>query len=178
MDQAMQSLQNGIIERQNELRSLVEILGKHAYRLQTTSNTIKVLTIVLSAISTAKGVADKVYGSEDHRTLVLFTLIGILTTVALGFEASFKLEKRAAELNLLSATTQATVIHVDSEWRRNIGSIYDSDLRQAARNMLTLQDGKLEEIHQKAASNGLNVTLQVRSLEDPGGSRPEGPYAA
>jgi hypothetical protein len=167
MDQAMQSLQNGIVDRQNELRSLVEIVGKHAYRLQLTSNILKVLTIVLSAVSTAKGVADKIYGSDDHRTLVVFTLVGLLTTVALAFEASFKLEKRAAELNLLSATTQATVIRVDSEWRMNIGSISDSDLRQAARDLLSVQDAKLEEIHQKAASSGLNVTLQVRSLEDP-----------
>lgn len=167
MDRAMQSLQNGIVDRQTELRSLVEIVGRHAYRLQRASNTLKVSTIVLSAISTAKGAADQIYGSGNHSTLVLFTLVAMLTTVALGFEASFKLEKRAAELNLLSATTQATVIQVDSEWRMNIGSISDSDLRQAARNLLTLQDQKLEEIHQKAASSGLNVTLQVRSLEDP-----------
>src|SRR5260370_6407676 len=138
----MQSLQNGIVDRQNELRRLVEIVGKHAYRLQRTSNSIKVATIVLSAVSTAKGVADKIYGSDDPRTLVIFTLIGIVTTVALGFEASFKLEKRAAELNLLSATTQATVIHVDSEWRKTIGSHSDSDLRQSGRHLLTLQDGK------------------------------------
>jgi len=163
----MNSLQSGISERQNELRNLVEILGRHAYRLQRTSNIIKVSTIVLSAISTAKGVVDRIYGADDHRILLLFTFIGILTTVALGFEASFKLEKRAAELNLLSASTQSTVIHVDSEWRKNIGSMYDSYLRQAARDLLTLQDKKLEEIHQKAASSGLNVTLQVRSLGDP-----------
>ena len=167
MDQAMQSLQNGIIDRQKELRSLVEIVGGHAYRLQRASNLIKVSTIVLSAISTAKGAADVIYGSNSHSTLIAFTLVAMLTTVTLGFEAAFKLEKRAAELNLLSATAKATVIHVDSDWRKNIGSISDSDLRQAARNLLTLQDGKLEEIHQKAASNGLNVTLQVRLLEDP-----------
>jgi hypothetical protein len=170
----MRSLQNGIVDRQNELRRLVEILGKHAYRLQRTSNIIKVATIVLSALSTTKGVVDKIYGSDDHRTLVIFTIIGIVTTVALGFEASFKLEKRAAELNLLSATTQGTVIHVDSEWRKNIGSHSDADPRQAGRDLLTLQDGKLEEIHQKAANSGLNVTLQVRSLEDPA----DQPYTA
>jgi hypothetical protein len=169
MDVAMRSLQKGIIERQNELRNLVQILGKHSYRLQLTSNTLKVSTIILSAVTTAKGVADKIYGAEDHRTLIVFTLIGLITTVALGFEASFKLEKRAAELNLLSASTQATVVRVDSEWRKNIESMDDSDRRRAAaRDLLTLQDSKLQEIHQKAASSGLNVILQVRSLEEPG----------
>lgn len=169
MDVAMRSLQKGILERQNELRNLVAILGKQAQRLQFTSNALKVATIVLSAVSTAKGVVDKIYGADDHRTLLVFTLIGIITTVALGFEASFKLEKRAAELNLLSASAQATVINVDSEWRKNIGSMNNSERREAAaRDLLTLQDSKLQEIHQKAASNGLNVTLQVRSLEEPG----------
>lgn len=167
MDYSMQSLQNGISDRQNELRSLVEIIGKRAYRLQQLSNTIKVLTIILSAISTAKGAIDKIYGSDNHASLMWFTLVAMLTTIAIGFEAAFKMEKRAAELNLLSATTQTTVIHVDSEWRKNIGSESDSDLRQAARSLLTLQDSKLEEIHQKAASNGVNLTLQIRSLEDP-----------
>ena len=169
MEGAMRSRRNGILERQNELRNLVEILGKHAYRQQRTSNTLKVATIVLSAVSTAKGVFDKIYGADDHRTLLIFTLIGIITTVALGFEAPFKLEKRAAELNLLSASTQATVINVDSEWRKNIASMDDFHRREAAaRDLLTLQDSKLQEIHQKAASNGLNVTLQVRALEEPG----------
>lgn len=167
MDTQMQSLQSGIIDRQNELRSLVEIVGRRAYRLQMASNMLKVSTIILSAISTAKGAADKIYGSDNHSTLVLFTLVAMITTVALGFEASFKLEKRAAELNLLSATTQATVIQIDSQWRQNIGSISDHDLRQAARDLLTQQDGQLGEIHQKAANNGLNVALQVRALEDP-----------
>ena len=167
MDSSMQSLQSGISDRQNELRSLVEIIGKRAYRLQQLSNIMKVVTIVLSAISTAKGAIDKIYGSDNNLTLVLFTVVAMLITITVGFEAAFKLEKRAAELNILSATTQATVIHVDSEWRKNIGSESGSDIRQAARALLTLQDSKLEEIHQKAASNGVNLTLQVRQLEDP-----------
>jgi hypothetical protein len=173
MNREMQSAQNGIVDRQRELRSLVEIIGKHGYRLQRTSNIIKVATIVLSAVSTAKGVADKIYGADDSRILIIFTLIGIVTTVALGFEASFKLEKRAAELNLLSATTQATVINVDSLWRKTIGTFSDANL-QAARDLLSLQDRQLAEIHQKAASSGLNVTLQLRSLEDPA----DQPYTA
>lgn len=168
MDQAMQSLQNGITDRQNELRNLVEILGKKGYRLSLISNSLRVLTIVLSAISAAKGVADKIYGSDSNSTLIIFTIVGMLTTIALGFEAAFKLEKRAVDLNALSATAQATAIHVDSEWRKNIGSGSDLDLlRQAARDLLTLQDAKLADIHQKAASYGVNLTIEVRALENP-----------
>jgi hypothetical protein len=170
----MQSLQNGIEDRQRELNNLVDILGKQGFRLQRMSNWLRVATIVLSAVTTAKGAADKVFGTESHGSLVIFTLLGIVTTAAIGLEAAFKFEKRAADLNLLSASCQGTVIAVDSEWRKSIGSVHDSDLRKAARDLLTLQDAKLAEIHQKAAGAGINVTLEVRKLEDP----LDAPYSA
>ncbi|QOZ47386.1 hypothetical protein XH89_30790 [Bradyrhizobium sp. CCBAU 53340] len=167
MNHLMSSLQNGINDRQRELRQLVTLLGAHAFRLQRISNYLRVITILLSAITTAKGVADKVYGADFTPALLIFTALGIVTTAAIGIEAAFKFEKRAADLNMLSATTQTTVITVDSEWRKNIGSIGDSDLRKAARDLITMQDAKLTEIHQKAALAGINLTLEIRELEDP-----------
>ncbi|MBO9713920.1 hypothetical protein [Sphingomonas sp.] len=170
----MKSLQNGIDDRQRELRQLVGILGEKAYHIQILSNWLRVATILLSSLSAAKAAADSAFGPSNVGVLAIFTALGIMTTVLLGLEAAFKFEKRAADLNLLAATTQATVISVDSEWRRNIGSFHDSDLRAAARDILTLQDAKLTEIHQKAASAGINLVLQVRKLEDPA----DRPYAA
>lgn len=161
------SLQRGISDRQKELRETVAILGKHAYRLQRVSNWLRVATIVLSAVTTAKGVADKAFGDGALTSLVVFTVLGIITTATIGIEAAFKFEKRAADMNLLSATAQATVIAVDSEWRKTIGSIGDSDLRKAARDLLTMQDAKLAEIHQKAAAAGIHLTLEIRELETP-----------
>ena len=163
----MSSLQKGINDRQEELNRLVTILGTRAYRLQRTSNWLRIATIILSAVTTAKGAADKIYGTDSTYALAIFTALGIATTAAIGVEAAFKFEKRAADMNLLAASCQATVIAVDSEWRKNIGSIGDSDLRKAARDLLTLQDAKLAEIHQKAAAAGAPVTLEVRKLEDP-----------
>lgn len=167
MDPLMQSLQNGISDRQKELNNLVSILGYKAYRMQNTSNLLRICTILLSAITTARGVADKILGIDSAASLLAFTAVGIVTTAAIGIETAFKFEKRAADLNMLSASCQATVIAVDSEWRKNIGSIADSDLRKAARELLTLQDTKLAEIHQKGAAAGMNITLAVRELEDP-----------
>jgi hypothetical protein len=172
------SLQRGISDRQKELREMVSILGQHAFRLQRMSNWLKVATIVLSAVTTAKGVADKAFGDNALAPLLIFTALGIITTAAIGIEAAFKLEKRAADLNLLSAATQATVITVDSEWRKNIGSVGDSDLRVAARDLLTMQDAKLTEIHQKAATAGIHLTLEVRDLEEPSDSDRRVPYTA
>ena len=167
MDQAMQSLQNGINDRQRELRALVPILGTKAFKLQRLSNWLRVATILLSALSSVKAVADTAMGEASSQVLLSFALINLGTPVLLGLEAAFKFEKRAADLNILAATTQATVISVDSEWRKNIGSFHDMDLRKAARDILTLQDAKLTEIHQRAASLGVNLVLQVRELEDP-----------
>jgi hypothetical protein len=164
-DELMNSLQKGINDRQAELRALVSLLGAYAYRLQRISNWLRILTILLSAITTAKGVADQIYGEKYVPVLVTFTILGIFTTVAIGVEAAFKFEKRAADLSMLAATTQSTLINVDSEWRKNIGSIGDSDLRKAAGDLITTQDAKLTDVHQKAAAAGLNLTLERRDLE-------------
>ena len=163
----MSSLQRGINDHQRELRDLVSILGVKAFNLQRISNWPRVTTILLSAVTTAKGVLDKIYGAEAVAPLLVFTALGVMTTVAIGLEAAFKFEKRAADLNLLSATAQATVISVDSEWRKNIGSMDDTDLRQAARKLIAMQDTKLIELHQKAAGAGIHLTLAVRELEEP-----------
>ena len=109
----------------------------------------------------------EVWGADATRPLLSFTVIGVVTTALLGIEAAFKFERRSADIGLLSASCQATIITVDSEWRKTIGSVDDSDLREAARNILTMQDATLAEIHQKAAGLGLNITIAVRELEDP-----------
>lgn len=162
----MTSLQRGIQDRQIELRQLVGVLGKKAHRLQILSNSLKVTAIVLAAGSTAKGVADKLVGADNHYSLISFTLIGLITTIVLGVEAAFRLEKRAAELNGLSASCQAAVIKIDSEWRKRIGSGDDNPI-MAGRELISVQDAKLAEIHEKAASLGVHVTLEIRELENP-----------
>ncbi|WP_158930778.1 hypothetical protein [Acidisphaera sp. S103] len=171
----MQSLQEGINERQNDLRELVNILGRKSYNMQRFSNWMRVLTIVLSAILTAKGVSDKILGADAAIPLISFTAIGIINTALLGVEAAFKFEKRSADINTMSASCQAAMIAVDSQWRKEIGSISDSDLRKAARDILTTQDKALTEAHQKAASLGIHLTIAQRELEKPDNQMP---YAA
>ena len=167
MNHMMDSLQNGINDRQKDLRELVNILGKKSHDMQRLSNWMKVLTIVLSAVLTAKGVSDKILGGDAATPLISFTAIGILNTALLGIEAAFKFEKRAADINTMSASCQAAMIAVDSQWRKEIGSISDSDLRNAARDILTTQDKALTEAHQKAASLGIHLTIAQRELEQP-----------
>lgn len=163
MPPEMRTLQNGIDERQQELQKLVRLLSKKAQRLRQVSNYLRSTTIFLSAVVTARASVDAATSSAG--TTWLFLLISILLTTLLGLEASFKFDKRAAELNLLVATAQSTLIMVDGEWRKKIGSLRDSDLRNAGRDILTLQESKLAEIHQRAASLGLNLVLAAHELE-------------
>ena len=175
MDGQMKSLQSGIVDRQKELNNLVSVLGRKASLLRFKSNAIKSSTIVLSAITTSKGVVDQIAGA-DYETLflVVFTVLGIALTALLAIEAAFKFEKRSIDLNMLSAVGQSTVITVDSEWRKKIGSESGSDLRDAARDLLSMQDAKLAEIHQRAAESGLPIVMEIRKLEDPA----DQPYTA
>jgi hypothetical protein len=175
MDPQMESLQNGIEERQQDLRQLVNILGQKSYNMQRLSNWMKVLTIVLSAVLTAKGVSDKILGGDAVAPLISFTAIGILNTAFLGIEAAFKFEKRSADVNIMSASCQAAMIAVDSQWRKQIGSVSDSDLRKAARDILTMQDKALTDAHQKAASLGIHLTIAHRELEQPDNRGPREP---
>src|ERR1051326_538138 len=168
MNEQMQTLQNGINERQEDLRKLVNILGKKSFDMQHLSNWMKVVTIVLSSVTAAKGVSDKILGGDAAVALVAFTAIGVITTAFLGIEAAFKFEKRSADINIMSASCQATMIAVDSQWRKEIGSVSDSDLRKAARDILTMQDKALTEVHQKAAPLGIHMTLATRELEQLG----------
>jgi hypothetical protein len=177
MDPQMQSLQNGINERQNDLRDLVNILGKKSFDMQRLSSWMKVVTIVLSSVVTAKGVSDKIFGGDAASALISFTALGVINTALLGIEAAFKFEKRSADINIMSASCQATMIAVDSQWRKEIGSISDSDLRNAARDILTMQDNSLTEVHQKAASLGIHLTIAKRELEQPD-HPPQPRYAA
>ncbi len=174
MDEMMQSLQRGINDRQKDLRDLVDILGKKSRDMQRLSNWMRVVTIVLSAVLTAKGVSDKVLGGNAVGPLISFTAIGILNTAFLGIEAAFKFERRAADINTMSASCQAALIAVDSQWRKEIGSISDSDsdLRNAARDILTTQDKALTEAHQKATSLGINLIVAQRELDSLGNRQP------
>ena len=167
MRMAMDTLQEGINERQNELRNLVSILGHKAHRIQLVSNILRVMTILLSAIIAARASISAAAGPSNGDWSIVFVVATVVMTALLGLEAAFKFDKRAAELNLLAALARSTVITVDGEWRKKVGSLFDTDLRDALREILTLQEAKLAEIHQKAASLGVNVVLQVRELDNP-----------
>ncbi len=164
MDDAMESLQEGIVGRQQELHDHAEMIARAGRRLTVLANSLKVLTISLGAIAAAKGTADTLIGATSAFNALAFSLIGIVISISAGIEAAFKFEKRGAELTVLAASCQSTVRLVDTQWRKEIGSVYDSDLREAARKLITLADEKLSRAQEDAARLGVNITLNVYKL--------------
>jgi hypothetical protein len=171
----LSSLQRGIERRQQELHDVAEIIARNAHSLSRLANFTKSATVLLGAIAATKGVADTLFGAESAINLVVFSLIGVVIAANAGIEAAFKFDRRGTELTLLAATCQSTVRDVDTEWRTNIGSVYDrrtnigsvydSDLRSAAADLITKADQQLTKVQEDAAKLGVNITLQVYELQ-------------
>ena len=165
MDDDIESLQRGIERRQQELHDVAEIIAKEAHKLSNIANWTKSLTVFLGAIAATKGVADSILGADSVINLVVFSLLGVVIAANAGIEAAFKFDKRGTELTLLAAMCQSTVREVDTLWRKEIGSRYDSDLRKAASELISLADQRLNKVQEDAAKLGINITLQVYELQ-------------
>ena len=157
----LSSLQKGIERRQQELHNVAEIIAKNANSLSRIANLTKSATVLLGGIAATKGVADTLFGADSTLNLVVFSLIGVVIAANAGIEAAFKFDRRGTELTLLAATCQSTVREVDTEWRKSIGSVYDSDLRQAAGDLITKADQQLTKVQEDAAKLGVNITLRA-----------------
>ena len=165
MDKELESLQKGIERRQQELHNVAEIIAKEAHKLSRVANWNKSITILLGAIAATKGVADIILGAENVVNLIVFSLLGVTIAVSAGVEAAFKFDKRGTELVILAAMCQSTVREVDTLWRKEIGSVRDTNLREAATSLITLADQRLNKVQEDAAKLGVNITLQVYELQ-------------
>jgi hypothetical protein len=162
LTESMESLHQGIDDRTNELSNVAEAIARFAGRLTLTANTIKVVTILLGAITAAKGTFDTVHGVTDHVGLVVFSTIGIVISVSTGIEAAFKFDKRGAELMVLAASCTSQAGAVNTEWLANIKSHHGTDQRDAARKLIKVADDQLAKVHDAAARLGFNVAIDAR----------------
>jgi hypothetical protein len=96
---------------------------------------------------------------------VIFTSLGVVITALAGLEAGFKFEAKGAELSLLAASCHSSVRRTDATWYKQVGIATNPDEQVAgAMSLIELQDTKLSEIQEKAATSGVNITLDVRNL--------------
>lgn len=159
MIESMEYLNDGIVRRLHELHYAAEQIAKIAHRITITANILKLTSIILGAVTATKSTFDIIVGAHSQTSLLLFAILGLTITIVAGVEATFKLEKRGAELILLASAYQSSARSVDSEWRKYIGSNPDTDQRDAAREIISTVDKKLNEMQAEAAKLGVNLAL-------------------
>lgn len=179
-------LQEGITARQNELQRVADILARSAQKFGRYAALNRGLLIFFGACATTQGAWEKAFESYKPYEFIVFTLLGVAITTLAGIEAAFKFEAKGAELNLLAASCHSTVRKTDATWLKQVAIAPTLEEKIAGSLILIeLQDTKLSEIQEKAATSGVNLTLEIRNLartgeflesEEP---RPEGwAYAA
>lgn len=161
----MGALQAGIQARQAELHEAAEIIAQTARRRTNRANVLKIATVLLGALTAAKGTFDIFAGPDNHVSSAVFAAIGVAISMCAGIEATFKFDKIGAELTILASSGHAAVRWLDTEWRNRIGSNHDTDQRDAARQLMRSADEKLAKLQEDAAKLGVNITVQVYGLD-------------
>lgn len=183
----VEMLQEGISARQQELQKVADVLARAAQKYRRTAAWVRVLLIFCGAIAATQSAWEQAFAGYKEHGFIVFTLLGVAITALAGLEAAFKFEARGAELNLLAASCHSTVRRTDATWYKQVGIAVNPDEQIAgAMSLIELQDTKLSEIQEKAATSGVNITLEIRSLysgtdEPYSESAPNstsGPYAA
>lgn len=180
-------LQKGISARQSELQRVADILARAAQAARQNARWIRVLLIVTGALAATQSAWEQSFVGYKEYSVLIFTSLGVVITTLAGLETAFKFDARGAELNLLAASCHSTVRKTDATWYKQVGIATNPDERVAgAMSLIELQDTKLSEIQEKAASSGVNITLEIRNLyrgaDDSGSGGPSTPtpqlYAA
>jgi hypothetical protein len=114
-------------------------------------------------LTAAQGTVNQLQAAPVGVSGVVFLVLGVSIAALAGIETAFKFESRGAELNSLAATCHSMVRQIDTAWHRKVG--LESDVEQQARGameLIELQDTRLQEVQEKAATAGVDITLEVR----------------
>lgn len=170
----VEMLQEGISARQHELQRVADILARAAQKYRRTAAWIRVLLIFCGAIAATQSAWEQAFAGYKANGFIVFTLLGVVITALAGLEAAFKFEAKGAELNLLAASCHSAVRRTDATWYKQVGIAANSDDQIiGAMSLIELQDTKLSEIQEKAATSGVNIALEIRTLH----SRTDEPYS-
>jgi hypothetical protein len=196
MPEPIQRLQSGINERQSELQRVADVLAREAHRFRRRGGVNRVILIALGAMTATQAGLEQLELIPKTYLSLVFLITGVVIAVIAGIEAAFKFESKGAELTALAASCHSMVRQTDSAWYRQVGIESDSEKQvTGALQVIELQQAKLDEVQEKAATLGVNIALEVRrthnkSLQRYGGdddddddddsrlSRQHRPYAA
>ncbi len=160
----------GIEDRQDELHSIAELLGKAGSRYGRSSAFSRAITITLGAFVATNAVAMKLWGDGNATIIIIYTLTGLVIAAVSGLEAAFKVESRAAALRTLAAYCHTTIWQIDTEARKTVGFDYErkysseeeTNIITAAEALLDRQDQVIGEVQSKAAELGVDIIFEVR----------------
>jgi hypothetical protein len=118
--------------------------------------------VILGAFSASRAVADQLFGSDSGRTLVVYSLAGILTATIAGLEAAFRWDRRSADLGSLAAQCVAHMREVDTVYRSSVFVASPGDEKtEAAAKVLDRQDALLTEVEKASTKAGVNIRFEL-----------------
>jgi hypothetical protein len=176
MPDEFERLQKGVERRQNELAESENKLARAAHRLRIRSAICKVLVIIGGAVVASRGVAEQIVGSDNNAVLVTYTVLGVAIAALGALEAAFRWEARSTELNSLAATTRTAARRADTVWRKEVLQAGNDPLSGLG-DVIDVQDDALTSVHNRAASLGVNVSLELNP-DGAGSSKIPYPYPA
>jgi len=161
-------LNERIVVRHEQLARAVTILSRGSEKLERQGKTLRVVIIILGALSAAQGAIVAVFGASRLTVSLVFAAIGIAVAAVAGIETAFKFESRSSDLRVLAARCQSARFRHNSEWSYNIALADPEKALGAARDLLAVQDSTLADVQLEAARLGLNIAdiSRLRYLDD------------
>ncbi|MBD2130086.1 hypothetical protein NDI39_29395 [Microcoleus sp. ZQ-A2] len=150
--------------KQNDLHKTAIILAKTAEVKGIMAATTKVITIALGAFIATQAVATQMYGKDNQKISVVYSVAGFLVATIGGIEAAFKNESKAGELSVLAAQCQSSISQIDIQWSKSVEIAKDEIKLQEAVKILERQSTTLADIHSRAAQAGVNIAFRIRGL--------------
>lgn len=166
-NELLDALRRDIDLHQDELNATLIAIENAAKQQSRSGRVLKVVTIVLGAVSVTREVADKVFSVADKSNkwiIGIYALVGLTITAIASVLAAFKYEERGADFKVLAAKCNALVLEIDRQIPKKEDTAPEQDQILFARKLIDFQIQKISEIQGEAAKNGLNITRVVRRL--------------
>lgn len=146
-----------------EFRSMADTLANRGLWLNRLNATLKVIIIILGALTAAKGTYGALFENDKNSSL-FFATIGILVAVITGVEAAFKVEKKSFELFKLSDQCSA----FDKKFSVEFQKVKDiSELQKLEDEMyifLNKMNNDLQSVYSASSNAGFNLIPKINKI--------------
>lgn len=166
MTTKLEEFRRAIDDRQDELRHVAHQLAAEGSRLRARGAALRVCVIILGALTTTQGSLEQLYFLDADLLKLYYLGGGIAIAAIAGIEGAFKFESRGAHLNSLAASCLSMVRQADSVWYKQVAVPDGNEQKEAgALQVIDFQQGKLDEVQEKAANLGLDIVRAAGEAE-------------